>query len=214
MAGDYDLETNVRAYRRWASFYDAVYTGLLAHARRDAVAAAVVCGNEVLEVGVGTGLSLPEYPAHCHVSGCDLSEPMLAKAFEKIERHGLTNVRGLSVMDACHLGFPDQAFDAVVAQFLLTLVPNPEQALDEFARVLRPGGEIIIANHIGAESGPMATFEKAVAPLARTLGWRAEFPLQRIRDWAAARGFTLISARKVKPLGYFMVIRLKRLAPH
>lgn len=210
MAGDYDLDTNIRAYKRWASFYDTVYTNLLAYARRDAVAAAVACGPEILEVGVGTGLSLPEYPPQCRVSGCDLSEHMLAKAFEKIEAHDLKTVRGLSVMDACNLGFADRQFDAVVAQFLLTLVPSPEQALDEFARVLKPGGEIIIANHIGAESGPMAVFEKTVAPIAKKLGWRAEFPLQRIRDWASDRGFTMISARKVKPLGYFMVIRLKQ----
>lgn len=214
MAGDYDLETNIRAYKRWAAFYDTVYTKLLAVARREAVNAAVACGPEILEVGVGTGLSLPEYPADARISGCDLSAPMLAKAFEKIAAHGLTNVRGLSVMDACHLGFADRQFDAVVAQFLLTLVPDPEQALDEFARVLKPGGEIIIANHIGAESGAMAQFEKAVAPIARKLGWRAEFPLQRIRDWAQDRGFEMISAKKVKPLGYFMVIRLKQARPN
>jgi len=147
------------------------------------------------------------------VSGCDLSRPMLEKALEKIAAHRLENVRGLAVMDACHLGFDDAAFDAVVAQFLLTLVPNPEQALDEFARVLRPGGEIIIANHIGAESGPMAMFEALAAPVARKLGWRADFPLQRIRNWARTRGFVLIEARKVWPLGYFMVIRMKRTVP-
>ena len=84
--------------------------------------------------------------------------------------------------------------------------------LDEFARVLRPKGEIIIANHIGAESGPMAVFEKWAAPIARSLGWRADFPLQRIRDWAGRSGFALISAEKVWPMGYFMVIRLKRRA--
>jgi len=144
------------------------------------------------------------------VSGCDLSQPMLEKAFEKIRAHKITNVLGLSVMDACNLGFAPRRFDAVVAQFLLTLVPDPEQALDEFQRVLKPGGEIIIANHIGAESGPMAAFEKAVAPIARKLGWRAEFPLQRIRDWATQRGFEMVAADKVWPMGYFMVIRLRQ----
>lgn len=213
MADDYDLETNTRAYARWAPFYDKVYTGLLATARAEAVQAAVACGTEILEVGVGTGLSLPEYPPHVFVSGCDLSQHMLAKARDKVLAHGLSNVRGLLVMDACNLGFADRQFDAVVAQFLLTLVPSPEQALDEFARVLKPGGEIIIANHIGAESGPMAAFEKAVAPIARKLGWRAEFPLQRIRDWADQRGFEMVAARKVKPLGYFMVIRLRQRVP-
>ena len=210
MAQDYDLTTNVKAYQLWAPHYDKIYTKLLKGARRQAVAAASACGTEVLEVGVGTGLSLREYPAHVFVTGCDLSEPMLHKADEKVRKHHLRNVRGLSVMDACHLGFADQSFDAVAAQFLLTLVPKPEQALDEFARVLKPDGEIIIANHIGAESGPMAKFEKMAAPLAKKLGWRADFPLQRIRAWAATNGFRVVSADKVWPLGYFMVIRLKR----
>jgi len=212
MVSDYDLTTNVKAYQRWAPHYDKVYTSLLRAARNKAVAAAVACGDQVLEVGVGTGLSLPEYPRNVHVTGCDLSEPMLGKAREKVAAHDLLNVRGLVVMDACHLGFADSSFDAVAAQFLLTLVPDPEKALDEFARVLRPKGEIIIANHIGAESGPMAVFEKWAAPIARSLGWRADFPLQRIRDWAGRSGFALISAEKVWPMGYFMVIRLKRRA--
>jgi len=209
---DYDLATNVRAYERWAPFYDKVYTRLLSQARSASVRAAVACGPEILEVGLGTGLSLPEFPADVRVSGVDLSSHMLAKAQEKIERQGLTCVRGLAVMDACNLGFAPGRFDAVSAQFVITLVPDPEQALDEFARVLKPDGEIIIANHIGAESGPMAVFESLAEPLAKKLGWRPNFPLQRIRDWAGSRGFEVLSAEKVRPLGYFMVIRLKRAA--
>lgn len=207
---DYDLATNVRAYERWAPFYDKVYTGLLAEARSASVRAAVACGPEILEVGLGTGLSLPEFPPGARVSGVDLSPHMLAKAQEKIDQHGLTCVRGLAVMDACNLGFGAGRFDAVSAQFVITLVPDPEQALDEFARVLKPDGEIIVANHIGADSGAMAVFERLAEPFAKKLGWRPNFPLQRIRDWAASRGFTVVSAEKVWPFGYFMVIRLRR----
>lgn len=207
---DLDLKTNTRAYALWAPVYDALYTGLLADARTCAVKAAISCGKDILEVGVGTGLSLPEYPAGFEVTGIDLSVEMLAKAQQKVAVKGLKAVVGLSVMDACHLAFPDASFDAVVAQFVLTLVPDPEQALEEWARVLRPGGDIIIANHIGAESGLMAIFEKAVAPLVKKLGWRSEFPLQRIRNWADAHGFEVIEVKKTRPFGYFMVIRLKR----
>lgn len=212
MASDYDLKTNVKAYERWAPFYDKVYTNLLSVPRRLSVEAAVACGPEILEVGLGTGLSLPDYPAGVTVSGVDLSPHMLAKAQEKIDLHRLTCVRGLAVMDACNLGFGDAVFDAVSAQFVITLVPDPEKAMDEFARVLKPGGEIIVANHIGAESGPMAWFETLAEPFAKRLGWRPNFPLQRIRDWASTRGFEVISAQKVGPIGYFMVIRLKRRA--
>ncbi len=80
---------------------------------------------------------------------------------------------------------PDASFDVVVAQFVITAVPNPEATLDEFARVTKPGGEIILVNHIGAESGPRKVFELCFAPIARKLGWRPEFPFKRLSDWAA-----------------------------
>lgn len=210
MANDYDLATNVKAYERWAPWYDKVYTNLLSGPRRASIEAAVACGPEILEVGLGTGLSLPEYPANVFVTGIDLSPHMLEKAQEKIDEHGLKCVRGLSVMDACNLGFADASFDAVSAQFVLTLVPDPEQALDEFARVCKPSGEIIIANHIGAEGGPMALVETLAEPVVKRLGWRPNFQLQRVRDWADNRGFSVESVQKYGPIGYFTVIRLKR----
>ena len=71
-------------------------------------------------------------------------------------------------------------FDAVVAQYVITAVPDPEGTLDDFIRVLKPGGELILVNHIGAESGPRRAFELAFAPLARRLGWRPEFPWARL----------------------------------
>ena len=83
-------------------------------------------------------------------------------------------------MDAKHLAFPDGAFDVIVAQYVITAVPDPEATLDEFARVLKPGGEIVLVNHIGAEEGPRKAFELAFAPVARRLGWRPEFPWGRL----------------------------------
>ena len=112
--------------------------------------------------------------------GVDISEPMLRKAQERVAEQGLTNVEALAVMDAKHLAFPDGAFDVVVAQYVITTVPDPEATLDEFARVLKPGGEIVLVNHIGAESGPRRAFEQAFAPVARRLGWRPEFPWARL----------------------------------
>ena len=100
-------------------------------------------------------------------------------------RENLTNVETLAVMDAKNLAFPDDHFDAVVAQYVITAVPDPEATLDDFIRVLKPGGELILVNHIGAESGPRKIFELAFAPLARRLGWRPEFPWKRLVDWAA-----------------------------
>jgi phosphatidylethanolamine/phosphatidyl-N-methylethanolamine N-methyltransferase len=105
----------------------------------------------------------------------------------------------LAVMDAQHLGFPDAFFDAVVAQYVITTVPDPEAALDEFARVTTAGGEIILVNHLGADAGPRRVFEQSFAPVARRLGWRPEFRWQRLAPrtppHAAARTFLADSIR-------------------
>ena len=117
--------------------------------------------------------------------GVDLSAPMLRKAKERAAEHRLTNVDGLAVMDAQHLGFQDGVFDVVVAQYVITAVPDPEATLDEFARVLKPGGEIILVNHLGAEGGRARRSSAWFAPLARRLGWRPEFRWERLAQWAA-----------------------------
>jgi phosphatidylethanolamine/phosphatidyl-N-methylethanolamine N-methyltransferase len=206
---DVSLTTVTKAYEKWAPIYDKFYHKLLQPSQLKAVKAALENGNRILEVGVGSGLALGYYPPSAEVTGIDLSKPMLDKAVEKIEAQGLGNVTGLAVMDACRLGFRDGTFDAVAGMFMITLVPDAEAALDEFMRVLRPGGEIVLVNHIGAEKGPMAAFETLVAPLAKMLGWRANFPLQRIRDWADARGFSVLEVDPHGPIGYFTLIRLK-----
>jgi len=209
MAKDIELSTITRAYAKWAPFYDAVYTRILRQGQLEAARAALACGTDILEVGVGTGLSLGDYPAGYHVTGIDLSKPMLDRAAEKVAAQNLTSITGLVVMDACRLGFRDGAFDAVVGQYMITLVPDAEAALDEFARVLKPGGEIVLVNHIGAEKGVIAAVERAVAPLAKRVGWRSEFQLGRIRAWAENAGFALVSAKRVGFAGFFTVVRLK-----
>jgi phosphatidylethanolamine/phosphatidyl-N-methylethanolamine N-methyltransferase len=136
---------------------------------------------------------------------------MLRKAKARVKEHRLTNIDGLAVMDAQHLGFQDEAFDVVVAQYVITAVPDPEATLDEFARVLKPGGEIILVNHLGAETGLRAAGERAFAPLARRLGWRPEFRWDRLVLWAARHGGVQIIERRVMPpLGHFSLIRFAR----
>src|SRR5256886_3702025 len=100
---------------------------------------------------------------------------MLRKARARVAAHGLTHVEALAVMDAQRLGFRDAFFDVVVAQFVITAVPDPEATLDEFVRVTKPGGEIILVNHLGAEAGPQRDFEHLLAPLGRRPGWRPGF---------------------------------------
>ena len=164
-----------------------------------------------LDVGVGTGLSLSDYAPTTKLCGVDISEPMLRKAQARVRALGLKNVETLAVMDAKNLAFPDSFFDAVVAQYVITAVPDPERTLDDFIRVLKPGGELILVNHIGAESGPRRVFELAFAPLARRLGWRPEFPWARLVDWAAKHGgVTLSERRPMPPMGHFSLIRYRK----
>ncbi|MGB7043084.1 MAG: class I SAM-dependent methyltransferase, partial [Xanthobacteraceae bacterium] len=131
---DLDAQTVTKAYGRWAPFYDFVFGAVFERGRQAAIAAAERIGGHILEVGVGTGMSLPLYSKKCRLSGVDISEPMLRKAQERVRELGLTNVEGLWVMDAERLSFPDNSFDVIVAQHVITTVPNPEAALDELAR--------------------------------------------------------------------------------
>jgi phosphatidylethanolamine/phosphatidyl-N-methylethanolamine N-methyltransferase len=214
--GDIDKTSVERAYARWAPVYDLVFGAVFDAGRRASIAAAEqACGPQggrILEVGVGTGISLPDYASANRLVGVDLSEPMLRKAQARVIEHKLTNVEALAVMDAGRLALFDAAFDVVVAQYVITAVPDPEKTLDEFVRVIRPGGEIILVNHIGAESGPRRVFEQGFAPVARRLGWRVEFPFQRLTDWAARNGTVrLIERKPMPPMGHFALIRFERL---
>jgi phosphatidylethanolamine/phosphatidyl-N-methylethanolamine N-methyltransferase len=211
-AGDFTRDSIARAYGRWAPVYDRVFGQVFARGRAAAIAASERIGGRILEVGVGTGLSLPDYSRSNRITGIDISEPMLRKAQERVRALGLTNIDALSVMDATRLAFPDASFDVVVAQFVITAVPDPEGTLDEFARVVRPGGEIVLVNHIGAERGPRALFEAGFAPIARRLGWRPEFRFARLTDWAARNaGVRLVERTPLPPFGNFTLIRFARL---
>ncbi len=208
MPGELDNITIARAYARWAPVYDVVFGPVFERGRVAAVAAAERVGGRILEVGVGTGISLPQYGPRQHVVGVDLSEPMLRKARERVAAEAFANVDGLAVMDAQRLGFGDDAFDAIVAQYVITVVPDAEATLDEFARVVRPGGEIILVNHIGAEAGLRRALEQWFSPMARRLGWQPEFQWERLELWAERHGgVSLVERRPMPPLGHFSLVR-------
>ena len=211
MGAELDKETIAKAYARWAPIYDFVFGAVFERGRLASIEAAERIGGRILEVGVGTGISLPDYSRTNRIVGLDISEPMLRKAMQRVAEHKLDNVEALAVMDAEKLALPNASFDVVVAQYVITAVPNPEATLDEFARVLRPGGEIILVNHIGAETGMRRTFEQGFAPLARRLGWRPEFRFGRLVRWAERHGgVRVVEHRPMPPLGHFSLIRFRR----
>ncbi len=197
------------AYARWAPVYDLTFALVMRAGRRAAAAAASRPGGRVLDIGVGTGLELPMIDRRTRITGADLSRPMLQRAQARVRAERLDNVDGLVVMDAMHLAFADATFDAVVAPYVLTVVPDPRASLDEWWRVLKPGGEIVLVNHVGAERGPVAAIEAWMGRRAARLGWHPQFPWATIGDWIAARpDATLHERRVLAPLGLFTLTRI------
>lgn len=214
MASEIDIGTVAKAYARWAPIYDLVFGAVFNAGRKASIAAAERVGGRILDVGIGTGISLTDYSPANRVIGVDYCEPMLRKAFERVFEHKLTHVEAIAVMDAQHLAFPDAFFNVVVAQYVITTVPDPEAALDEIARVTKPGGEIILVNHLGAEMGLRRVIEQSFAPVARRLGWRPEFRWERLAQWAAGHaGIRFVERRPMPPFGHFSLIRFERCAP-
>ncbi|WP_090708476.1 MULTISPECIES: class I SAM-dependent methyltransferase [unclassified Beijerinckia] len=199
------------AYARWAPVYDNVFALIMKPGRQAAADAVNRLEGRVLDVGIGTGLELPLFSTQVKITGIDLCGPMLDIARRRVADLGLRNVEELRVMDAMNLEYSDHSFDAAVTPYVITTVPDPARTLDEMVRVVRPGGEIIIVNHIGAESGPISWIEAAMAKQAAKLGWRPQFPWSIIGDWIAARPeVELLERRTLSPLGLFTLVRLRR----
>ena len=201
------------AYDRWAPIYDVVFGGVFKSGRARAAEAANRIGGRILEAGVGTGISLPLYRGDCRLVGIDISKSMLEKARERVSRLGLRNIENIAVMDVEDLHFEDGSFDVVIAQYVVTAVPHPEQALDEFYRVVKPGGEIIIATRISALTGLRDRIERFLMPLTSRLGWRTEFPWSRYEAWAATKpDLRLIENSPLPPFGHFSLVRFGKQA--
>jgi phosphatidylethanolamine/phosphatidyl-N-methylethanolamine N-methyltransferase len=130
-----DPESQVmeKAYAHWAPIYDALCGPVFVNGRRAAAQAAREVGGQILEIGVGTGLSFDDYDASTEITGIDLSQPMIARARERLETGRYPFVKELTVMDAHNLTYADASFGCVVGQFVITLVEDPERVLSESA---------------------------------------------------------------------------------
>ncbi|AVT82876.1 class I SAM-dependent methyltransferase [Rhodopseudomonas palustris] len=211
MTPDLDKSLIETAYARWAPIYDAVCGPVMVKGRRAAAAEARAHGGKILEVGVGTGLSFDDYDATTEITGIDLCEPMLEKAHAKMATGRYPWVKDVRQMDAHAMEFADATFDCVVAQFVITLVANPEQVLSECHRVVKPGGRIILVNHLYSEVGVAAAVERWAAQKTRALGLRPEFPFARLQAWAQATSDAiLVERRKLKPFGIYTLVCFER----
>jgi phosphatidylethanolamine/phosphatidyl-N-methylethanolamine N-methyltransferase len=175
------IEAVKTAYRRYARIYDAVFGPVLQPGRRALLEALKLKpGDRVLEVGVGTGLSLPLYPASVRITGIDVSREMLEKARERVARRRLENVEALLEMDAEEMTLPSASFDKVVAMYVVSVVARPARLLQELHRVCRPDGEIFIVNHFRSENRFIGAVEKALAGFSPQLGFRPDFDLREV----------------------------------
>ena len=169
-----------KVYSLYAWIYDAFFGKIFEHGRYVAFNMMNVKPNEtILEVGVGTGLSLPLYPREAHITGIDISQEMLDKAEVKKEYYGLSNVN-LYNMNASSMTFADNIFDKVIASHVITVVPDPLKTLNEIKRVCKRDGEIFILNYTGCNNKVISRFEEFISPVRDKMGLGKHFDLDEL----------------------------------
>jgi len=195
-------------YRNLAPVYGMVWPIFARRNIQDSIKAMRIApGAKVLEVGVGTGLSLPAYPRHAEVTGVDLSEDMLAKAKERIDESGWTNIT-VQPMNAEELDFPDASFDIVTSFHVVSVVSNPKRMMSELTRVCRPGGRILIINHFRSAKPWIARMVDSAGSVTRHLGWRTDL---RFDDVVAELPLRMDRRSKPSPVSLFTVMSATKL---
>ncbi len=205
-----DHKSVQRAYRLYAPIYDIAFGRIVNEGRRRAI----MClnqqpGDRVLEIGVGTGLSLPFYNPEVELYGIDVSAVMLEKARQRFMGPKYPHVRELREMDACKLDYPDNTFDATVAMYVLSVVPDPEAVMREMFRVTKPGGPVLVLNHFVSRNRLLRSVEKGLAPFSRQLGFRPDFCMDNLVKIAGQQ------PRRVTPVnfgGYWKLLEFASLA--
>jgi len=202
-----NIDSIKSAYRRYARVYDALF-GPIFHPARKLIVQSLNTrpGDRVLEVGVGTGLSLPLYPSHARVVGIDISAEMLEKARQRVRDRDLTQVEAVIEMDAEHMQFPDDSFDKVVAMYVVSVVPDPARLVDEMRRVCKPGGEIYIVNHFRSRHPLIGASEELMSPLSKLAGFRPDLDLDQFLETTQ---LNVVEACRANLFGYWKVLRCR-----
>ena len=181
-------------YDKLANVYDLAFGPVLNPGRLRALKRMhLLPGQRILEVGVGTGINATLYPRDCSIVGIDLSPSMLEKARQRCKRRNASHVRLLS-MDAAALTFPDRSFDVVYAPYLISVVPDPVKVALEMRRVCRRGGRLVILNHFRSRNPVLSRLERAISPLTKYIGFRADLDMPA---FLAQAGLTPVSIEKV-----------------
>jgi phosphatidylethanolamine/phosphatidyl-N-methylethanolamine N-methyltransferase len=202
-----DIESVKTSYARWAPVYDKTFGQATKAGRKHAVEYINGRSGHVLEVGVGTGLSLPHYNPALTVTGIDFSAEMLGKARKRVSNRKLHHVRELRQMDARALDFPDNHFDIVAAMHIVSVVPEPDKVMAEIARVCKPGGKVVITNHFASDTGPLSVISKIISPFANSIGWHSDF---RIDEILQEKCLTVVTKTRLPPLGMMTFLTLEK----
>ena len=192
-----------RIYSEFAHVYEKIFAPLLKRRIHTVIKSLhIPPGAKVLEVGIGTGLSMAAYPSHCEVNGIDLATDMLEKAQEKADENGWRHFRLLE-MDALKLTLAENAFDYVCSFHVLSVVPDPVRMMREIHRVCKPGGTVVLINHFRSTKPVIGPLVGAVTPLTRYLGWDASL---RLSEAFAGVPIRIERCFKTSPFSLFTVV--------
>jgi phosphatidylethanolamine/phosphatidyl-N-methylethanolamine N-methyltransferase len=159
-------------------FYDATFGRLVKRRIARAIGHMNIRSTDtVLDLGIGTGVSLNYYPNRGHIVGIDLSSGMLRECRKKVRERGLDHVT-IFQADALKLPFADSSFDHVFISHVISVVSDPYRLIQEAQRVAKPDARIVIVNHFQSTNRFLALVEKWLCPLCTRLGWRSDLPLQ------------------------------------
>jgi len=193
-----------KVYNRTARFYDRIFGPFFRSGREIAPQLLELYpGAQLLEVGIGTGLSLPALPKNIEITGIDLSQRMLDVAQKRLEKENFRHVK-LKRMDATHLEFPNASFDRVLAAYFISTVPDPVRVIQEMKRVCKPGGYLVFLNHFRNELPVLGSVEKLLSPLFYRIGFRTDLDVHNLMEEC---GLEIETLEPIDFLGHWKAVR-------